>query len=384
MLRPKVSFQPKTQVHFDIERKKSSGNELVLEVSGYDQKKLTQLAFQVKQQLAQMGEISDVVIHQNNPKPELQIRVLHDKAGLHGLDATGIAHAVRSRLTGPLATEYMDAGKEIDLRVRLQEEDRKSFAVLEDIAIPVSEDGGQRTLVPLSEVSQLNLVQGMAEINRKDRHRMIKISAEVPEADLIQTIAKVRAELDRIPFPEEYGYSFGENYEELRQSRKEMLFGFALAVILVYMILASLFESFVYPFTIMFSVPMALIGSLLLLYLAGKSINVPVYLGAITLTGIAVNNAVVLVDYIKQLRGSGLRKWRAIIKGGESRLRPILMTSGTTLFALLPMALDRGEGSNLWSPLALTIMGGLFSATLLTLFVLPVLVSFISDSGSSV
>jgi HAE1 family hydrophobic/amphiphilic exporter-1 len=223
----------------------------------------------------------------------------------------------------------------------------------------------------------------MAEINRKDRHRMIKISAEVPEADLIQTIAKVRTELDRIRFPEEYGYSFGENYEELRQSRNEMLFGFGLAVILVYMILASLFESFVYPFTIMFSVPMAIIGSLLILYLAGKSINVPVYLGTITLTGIAVNNAVVLVDYIKQLRGSGLRKWRAIIRGGESRLRPIAMTSGTTLFALLPMAMDKGEGSNLWSPLALTIIGGLFTATLLILFILPVLVSFIGDSGSS-
>jgi hydrophobic/amphiphilic exporter-1 (mainly G- bacteria), HAE1 family len=381
MLRPKVSFQPKTQVHFDIERRKSSGNELVLEISGFDQKKLTQLAFQVKQQLSQIGEISDVVIHQNNPKPELQIRVLHDKAGIHGLDATRIAHAVRSRLTGPLATEYMDAGKEIDLRVRLQEEDRKSFGILEDIAIPASADGGQGILVPLSEVSQLNLVQGMADINRKDRQRIIKLSAEVPDADLIQTIAKVRTELSKIRFPDDYGYRFGENYEELRQSRKEMLFGFALAVILVYMILASLFESFLYPFTIMFSVPMAIIGTLLILYLTGKSINVPVYLGAITLTGIAVNNAVVMVDYIKQLRKSGVDKWRAIIKGGENRLRPILMTSGTTLIALLPMALDKGEGSNLWSPLALTIIGGLFSATLLTLFVLPVLVSFIKDSG---
>jgi HAE1 family hydrophobic/amphiphilic exporter-1 len=381
MLRPKVSFQPQTQVHFDIERKTSSGNELVLEIRGYDQKKLTQLAFQVKQQLSQLAEISDVVIHQNNPKPELQIRVLHDKAGLHGLDATRIAHAVRSRLTGPLPTEYMDAGKEIDLRVRLQEEDRQSSAVLEDISIPVSADRGQRMLVPLSEVSQLNLVQGMAEINRKDRHRMIRISAEVPEADLIQTIATVRAELEQIQFPEEYGYGFGENYEELKQSRKEMMFGFALAVILVYMILASLFESFVYPFTIMFSVPLAIIGSLLILFLAGKSINVPVYLGAVTLTGIAVNNAVVLVDYIKQLRGLGTRKWRAIIRGAESRLRPIAMTSGTTLFALLPIALDKGEGSNLWAPLALTIIGGLFTATLLTLFILPVLVSFIRDSG---
>jgi HAE1 family hydrophobic/amphiphilic exporter-1 len=379
-LRPKVSYQPKTQVHFDIERKKSSGNELVIEVNGHEQKRLTQLAFQVKQQLSTLEEIADVVIHQNNPKPEMQINVLHDKAGIHGLNATRIAHGVRARLTGPLATEYLDDGKEIDLRVRLHERNRKNFAILEDISIPVSAKGDQTALVPLSEVSRLALVQGMADINRKDRHRMIKISAEITNADFIPTMAKVKAELDRIPFPEEYGYNFGENYAELKQSRREMILGFALAVVLVYMILASLFESFVYPLAIMLSIPTAIIGSLFILFAFDKSINVPVYLGAITLTGIAVNNALVLVDYIKLLKTSGMNKWRAIIKAGESRLRPILMTSGTTLLALLPMALDKGQGSNLWSPLALTIIGGLCTSTLLTLFLLPVLVSFINDS----
>jgi len=159
-----------------------------------------------------------------------------------------------------------------------------------------------------------------------------------------------------------------------------MIFFFFFSVILVYMILASLFESLVYPLAIIFSVPMAIAGSLFLLYATGKSINVPVYVGAITLTGMAVNNALVLVDYIKLLKSRGAKKWRALIKGGQSRLRPILMTSGTTLLALLPMALDKGEGSNLWSPLALTIIGGLFTSTLLTLFVLPVLVSFINDT----
>jgi len=379
-LRPQVTLSSKTQVYFDIERKKSSGNELVVEINGHDQKTLTHLALQVKQQLSRMDEITDVVIHQENPKPEIQINVLHDKAGIHGLDATRIAYAVRSRLTGPLATEYLADGKEIDLRVRLREQDRIDFSVLDDISIPVSVKGGQIALVPLSEVSRFNLVQGMAGINRKDRHRMIKISAEIAEADLIQTFAEVKSELDHIRFPEGYSYSFGENYEELKESRKEMIFAFGLAVILVYMILASLFESFVYPFTIMLSVPLAIIGSLFILYAFGKSINIPVYLGAITLAGIAVNNALVLVDYIKLLKAGGMNKWRALIKGGESRLRPILMTSGTTILALLPMALDKGEGSNLWSPLALTIMGGLITSTILTLFVLPVLVSFINDA----
>jgi HAE1 family hydrophobic/amphiphilic exporter-1 len=121
----------------------------------------------------------------------------------------------------------------------------------------------------------------------------------------------------------------------------------------------------------------------LILYLTGKSISVPVYIGAITLAGISVNNSLVLVAFIKSLKLKGLTKWRAIIVGGESRLRPIIMTSGTTLLALLPMALDRGEGSNLWSPLALTIIGGLFASTFLTLFILPILVSFVKDNPGS-
>ena len=380
VLRPKVSFQSKTQVHFDIERKKSSGKELVVEIYGHDQKTLTKLASQVKQRLSQMDEITDVIIHQDNPKPELQIKIFHDKAGIHGLDATRIAQAVRSRLTGPLATQYLDDGKEIDLRVRLQEKDRTDFSVLEDISIPVSLDADHNVLVPLSEVSRFNLVQGVATIHRKDGRRMMKISAEIPNTDLMPTIAKVKVELDRSRFPAGYSYSFGEKYQELKESRQEMIFAFGLAVILVYMILASLFESFVYPLTIMFSVPLALIGSLFILYAFGKSINVPVYLGAIILAGIAVNNALVLVDYIKLLKAGGMNKWRAIIKGGEGRLRPILMTSGTTFLALLPMALDQGQGSTLWSPLALTVMGGLLTSSLLTLYVLPVLVSFIKET----
>jgi HAE1 family hydrophobic/amphiphilic exporter-1 len=328
-----------------------------------------------------VADITDVIIHQGNPKPEIQIRVLHDKAGLYNLNATQIAHAVRSSLTGPLPTELFKDGKEIDLRVRLRDEDIKNVSVLEDLAIPVSTEDGNKALVSLSEVSRFNLVRGMAEIHRKDRSRMMKISAEVPEANLLKTIANVKETLDSFKFPKGYGYNFGEKYQEIRENQKQMIFAFCMAVLLVYMILASLFESFVYPLTIMFSVPMAIVGSVFTLYLTGKPISVPVYVGAITLAGIAVNNSLVLVDYIKLLKTRGVRRWRAIIKGGESRLRPIIMTSGTTLLALLPMAIDKGQGSNLWSPLALTIIGGLVTSTFLTLFVLPVLVSFIREQN---
>ena len=245
--------------------------------------------------------------------------------------------------------------------------------------MPVQIDSKSKTLVPLGEVATFQLVSGLAEIHRKDRHRMIEISAEIGKLDLVRTIAKVKKQLDKIEMPAGYSYDFGENYQELKESQKEMIFAFTLAILLVYMILASLFESFIYPFAIMIAVPMAIVGSLIALYTFEKSINISVYVGAITLAGIVVNNSVVLVDYINLLKSKGIGKWRAIIQAGKNRLRPILMTSGTTILALLPMAIGRGEGSNLWSPMALTIIGGLITSTILTLILLPVLCSFIQD-----
>jgi HAE1 family hydrophobic/amphiphilic exporter-1 len=378
-LRPQITSIPRCQIHFDIERESSSGNKIVLEVHGYEQKKLLSLALSIKGILSRMQDISDVVIHQGNPKPEMQISVYHDKAGTYGMDASKIAHAIRSYITGPIATEYIDKGKEIDLRVRLRREDIKDLSILNEISIPIEWSFGKKVLVPLAEVSRFKLTEGLAEIHRKDQNRMLEISAEIGKLDLARTATKVRNELSEFQFPAGYGYNFGENYQEMKEGQKEMVFAFALAVVFVYMILASLFESFTYPLTIIFSVPLAIIGSLIALYLFGKPINIPVYVGAITLAGIVVNNAVVLVDYIKLLTSKGMGKWRAIIQGGERRLRPILMTSGTTLLGLLPMALDKGEGSNLWSPLAFTIIGGLVTSTLLTLIILPVLCSFIED-----
>ena len=378
-LRPQVSALPEAQVHFDISSQASGGNKVELEINGYDQQTLTTLASKVRKRLSEMPDLTDVVIHQGNPEPEIQINILHDKAGAYGLNATQIAEAVRSRITGPLSTEYIDNGKEVSLRVRLQEKDLKDPALLGNILIPVLLRDEHRVMVPLSEVSTMTFNQGMAEIHRKDRHRMIRISAQVGRKNLIQTAAQIKGELQAIHFPDGYNYNFGEDYQEALENRKEMLFAFALSVILVYMILASLFESFLYPLAIIVSVPLALIGSLVVLFIFGKSINIPVYVGAITLAGIAVNNAVVMVDYINLIKSNGVTKWRAIIRAGENRLRPILMTSGTTLLALLPMALNKGEGSNLWSPLALTIIGGLFSSTILTLVILPVLASLIEE-----
>lgn len=376
-LRPRLPSLPAADIHFDIERRSSTGNKIVLAVNGHDQKKLTALAFEIKKRMSSVPEISDVVIYQANPEPEMQIRILHDKAALHGLNAKSIARAIRSSITGPIATEYIEKGKEVDLRIRSRRRDVADLSLLRNMVIPVRISSGQSIPVPLSEVCSFHFTRGVKEIHRTDQHRTIEISAEIGRSDLANTANRVEEQLKGISFPEGYGYEFGENYREMKKSETEMLVAFSMAVLLVYMILASLFESFVLPLTVMFSVPMAAIGSIAILFLSGKSISIPVYVGAITLAGIVVNNGVVLLDYINLLGSGGMGKWRAIVRGGESRLRPILMTSATTVLALLPMALDRGEGSNLWSPLALTIMGGLVVSTILTLITLPILYSFI-------
>jgi hydrophobic/amphiphilic exporter-1 (mainly G- bacteria), HAE1 family len=377
-LRQRLPSFPEADIHFDIERRGSTGNKIVMAVNGHDQNRLTALAFQVKKRMDAIPGITDVVIHQTNPEPEMQIRVLHDKAALYGLSAKQIALAVRSSITGPIATEYIDKGKEVDLRVRSRRRDVADLSLLRNMTIPVQTPSGQKVFISLREVCDFNLTRGVAEIHRTDRHRMIEISAEIGGSDLANMANRVEEQLKSISFPDGYSYEFGENYREMKKSEKEMLFAFGLAVLLVYMILASLFESLVLPLTVMFSVPMAAVGSLAVLVLFGKSISIPVYVGAITLAGIVVNNGVVLLDYINILRSRGMGKWRAIVRGGESRLRPILMTSATTVLALLPMALDRSEGANLWSPLALTIIGGLVVSTVLTLITLPILYSFIS------
>ncbi len=378
-LRPRLGSVPGAQVHFDIDTGSLSSGKVTLEINGYDQKKLMELASQVRQILNGMTGITDVVIHQGNPKPEIEIRVLHDKAGMQGVEASGIAEAVRSSITGPISTEYVDKGKEVSLRVRLQNEDIRDASLLKKIMVPARSEKGSRTLLPLAEVTEMRVVEGMAEIHRKDRHRMVGITAQIGKEDLGRSAQRIERRLSDFRFPEGYSYSFGENYKEMKESQKEMIFSFSLAVILVYMILACLFESFLYPLTIMLTVPMAIIGSVMVLFATGTSINIPVYIGAITLAGIVVNNAIVLVDYIKLLKTRGAGRWRAIIRGGESRLRPIMMTSVTTLLALFPMALDRGQGSNLWSPLAVTIIGGLVTSTILTPILLPVLASFVED-----
>jgi len=377
MIRPKVNAIPRAQITFSIDRVVGRGHSIIIQVNGFDPKRLLSYAFQIRRKLQVLKPVSDVVIRQANEKPELNVKVLHDRAGSMGLSATSIAHTVRSAFTGPISTKYRDKGKEIDLRVKLRPEDRPDASSLQHLFVINSKN---HSPIPLSEVCRFGEGLGPGEIHRKDQQRMIEIQAEISGGvDLQRAASLIEQELSSLQFEEGYQYSFGEDYKEMKASQKEMLLAVILAVILVYMILASLFESLIHPFTIMLSVPLAAIGVLWMFFITGKPMNVGVYVGAIALAGIVVNNSIVLVDFMKLFMRRGMGRWKAILKAGEMRLRPILMTSATTVLGLLPMALDRSEEAALWSPLALTIISGLSISTVLTLFIVPVAYSLLEE-----
>jgi HAE1 family hydrophobic/amphiphilic exporter-1 len=227
------------------------------------------------------------------------------------------------------------------------------------------------TPIPLSAVAEVVELEGPAEIRRADGSRIARITANLAGRDLGSVTRDVRASLESMSWPSGYDWRLGGQEEEMATSFSSMRLAFGLAIFMVYLVMASQFESLLHPFVIMFSVPFAIIGVLATMWVFGVTISVVSLIGFILLAGIVVNDAIVLVDYANQLRKQGLSKVEALVRAGRVRLRPILMTTATTVFGLLPMALGLGEGAELRTPMALTVIGGMITSTLLTLLVVP-------------
>jgi HAE1 family hydrophobic/amphiphilic exporter-1 len=235
--------------------------------------------------------------------------------------------------------------------------------------------------VALGNVAAVRAVDGPAEIRRIDQERVAVISANIQGRDLGSVVADIESRLADMAMPEGFGLSMGGQNEEMVRSFDSMKFAIFLAIFLVYLVMASQFESLLHPFVIMFTIPLGLVGSISALLITGETINVVVLIGLIMLAGIVVNNAIVLIDYVNQLRReSGMKKLEAVLRAGELRLRPILMTTSTTVLGLLPMALGLGEGAEIRAPMAITVIGGLILSTMLTLIIIPVVYT-IFDRG---
>jgi hydrophobic/amphiphilic exporter-1 (mainly G- bacteria), HAE1 family len=298
--------------------------------------------------------------------------VSHQRAAYLGLNAAEIAQGIRAAVTGPLANSIQERDREFNIRTRLPETQRENIQMLSELNLPKWDSSRSRQIpVPMWPAIRPRLQMGTTEIHRLDRRQVIELSAETQGMDLYRTVQLIQPILTQITKPDGYEIRFGQNIKELKENRREIISALVLALALVYMIMAALFESFRAPLVILSSVPMAAIGVVAVLLLTGYAVNLAVYVGILVLLGIILNNAIVMVDHINQLRARGTSLLLAVILGAQDRLRPILITSATAILGLLPMALERQEGSQLWSPLAWTVIGGLASATLLSLFIIP-------------
>jgi HAE1 family hydrophobic/amphiphilic exporter-1 len=301
--------------------------------------------------------------------PEVQIFFDRERAAALGLAVHDIARRVVSNVRGDIATRYSWRDRKIDVLVRVQEEDRANIDRIRDLVV----NPESARPIPLSTVADIVVDVGPGEIRRIGQERVALVSANLNYGDLGAAADEIDAIIQAAAVPPGLSVRLGGQSEEMDASFRSLLLALALAIFLVYLIMASQFESLLHPFVIFFSIPLALIGAVFALWVTGSTISVVVFIGLILLAGIVVNNAIVLVDLINQLRTQGTPKIEAILEAGRLRLRPILMTTLTTTLGLLPMAMGFGEGAEIRAPMAITVIGGLLVSTLLTLIVIPVM-----------
>jgi HAE1 family hydrophobic/amphiphilic exporter-1 len=341
-----------------------------VEISGYNIGTLKLLADEVMERLRGIEGLTDIRSSAEGGQPEIQI--FFDRLRLAELGTTvqRIGELLRNKLQGEVATELARRDRKVDIRVRALDRERET---LDDLKRMVVSPANYPVPVVLENVAAVRAVDGPAEIRRIDQERVAVISANIQGRDLGSVVADIEARLADMAMPEGFGLSMGGQNEEMVRSFDSMKFAIFLAIFLVYLVMASQFESLLHPFVIMFTIPLGLVGSISALLITGETINVVVLIGLIMLAGIVVNNAIVLIDYVNQLRReSCMKKLEAVLRAGELRLRPILMTTSTTVLGLLPMALGLGEGAEIRAPMAITVIGGLILSTMLTLIIIPV------------
>lgn len=302
-------------------------------------------------------------------KEELQVSIKREIAAEYGLTTYTVSQAIRDAVQGITATQYKVDGSEVDVTVKMESDLSDSIRNFKSLMIQTPTGVN----IPLSEVADVEVKTGPVSVNRDNQVRVVTINAQIAGRDLASVNGDIEEALEEMYFPEGYIYEIGGDYEELLESFNSLFLALGIAVLLIYMIMASQFESLVYPFIIMFSVPLAISGSIFALKLTGNIISMPAIIGVIMLAGIVVNNGIVLVDYINTLRGKDMSAVDAVLKAGPTRLRPILMTTLTTVLGLTPMAIGVSEGSEVTAPLALVVIGGLLLSTLLTLVLIPVI-----------
>ena len=355
------------------------GSRLSVEIRGHELDQASQLARNLKSILDTTPGIADSRLGRDDGRPELEVRVDRDKAAVLGMTVTGVANTIRTNVAGTQAAMYREAGNEYPIVVRLRESDRDEISSVGDVLL--STPGGR--VLPAKNVMVVDRDTGPTQIDRKNQERITRVNAET-EVTLSEAVANVQARLPELNVPKDFQVGFGNEVEEQARSFRELQLVLVLAIVLVYTVMASQYESLRDPFIIMFSIPLAAFGVVASLLITRTPFSMQAYIGVIMLAGIVVSNAILLVDYANTLRRRDKMPLRQAIElAGHHRLRPILMTSICTGLGLVPMALGIGEGSELQAPLARVVIGGLLTSTLITLVFVPAMYTLFEEGLSA-
>ncbi|MCX7015098.1 MAG: efflux RND transporter permease subunit [Candidatus Sumerlaeota bacterium] len=382
-LRPDLAKIPDLTVEYVLQQGtlaeilSTGGAPIVVEIEGEELDQLAAAAQRARVALESVSQLHNVTTNVQQGNPEMRLRL--DGALLAGLgfSVDGVAQALRSRLQGSVTSLFESPEGDLDIRLTSRQAREEGLERLGEIRLrsPLGRE------VTLGDLAAFEKARGQQEIVRRRQKRVVRIMADIRSGKLSDVVAQTQTALAGVALPPGYVARLSGEEEQRAQSFRQLAFAFALASILVYMVMAGVLESLIHPFTIMLTVPLASIGVALGFLITHETINLMAYIGVVVLVGIVVNNAIVLLDYVNQLRQGGMETREALLVGGRRRLRPILMTTLTTILALVPLILGIGEGARLQRPLAVAVFGGMVSTTILTLFVIPVVYSLLDDLG---
>ncbi len=371
-LRGRLSNLPDVDARFEDRGQTAmmgGGSDIMVKIFGHDLSVAEALANEIEQAVKGINGIVDIRSNVRETTPELRINLDRHRIADLGLSTAQVGQVIGTSILGTVATRFREKGDEFDIRVQLAKEARTSKTDIENILV-MTPMGRQ---IPLRSLASVEFSKAPQEIIREDQERMVTVNIDISGRDVRSVTRDVQARLRQVSIPNDFRIEIGGVAEEQQESFMYLGIAFLVAILLVYMVMASQFESYLSPFIIMFTIPLSLIGVAFGLLLTGTDMNVMALIGVIMLVGIVVNNGIVLVDYTNQLRARDLELFDAIKQAGRIRMRPVLMTALTTIFSMLPLALGLGESGESWAPLARSVMGGLTVATVLTLIVVPVI-----------
>ncbi|MGM8364807.1 efflux RND transporter permease subunit [Virgibacillus sp. W0181] len=352
-----------------------TGDPIQIQLNGPEHDVLRDLADQVVNEIDGIDGVYNAESGAAEGVPQLGIEVDEEKAAIYGTTKEQVTAQIQMQFTGQVATLYREEGHEIDVTLLYPEEKRTEINDLENMKIQIPSGA----LIPLEEIAAFKEVQGPETLTRQNQQAQMNVTSEIKDRDLGSVSNDVEAALNNMNFPEGYSHDIGGQAEDMAKSFSDLALALVFSIFLVYAVMAIQFENFLFPFIIMFSMPATVVGVFGGLFITGLPLSIPAFIGIIMLAGIVVNNSIVLVDYINILRDRGMDRYEAIIEAGRTRLRPILMTTLTTILAMIPLGLALGEGAEMQQPLAVTIIFGLGISSIFTLLLIPVVYTFFDD-----